>query len=115
MVMARQDRNALSSSQVTAEVRICDLRILVGATIPRVLQSGPVLNLQRSPWTKGVELQDKFMASAPFHTGNPRVIAIKAIHNDVLSRCHDEYRDYLTTKHMEEPAVQELYHGTNNN
>merc|ERR1712217_658910 len=35
--------------------------------------------------------------------------------NEVLSRCHEEYRDYLRTKHMEEPAVQELYHGTNNN
>jgi len=64
---------------------------------------------------KGVELSDKFMASAPFHTGHPRIIGIKAIKNETLSRCHDEYRDYLTTKHMEEPAVQELYHGTNNN
>jgi hypothetical protein len=58
---------------------------------------------------------DKFMASAPFHTGNPTVIGIKAIHNETLSSCHEEYRDYLKTKHMEEPAVQELYHGTNNN
>merc|ERR1712072_1648275 len=64
---------------------------------------------------KGVELQDKFMASAPFHDGCPRIIGIKAIHNERLSRCHEEYRDYLTTKHMEEPTVQELYHGTNNN
>jgi len=64
---------------------------------------------------KGVELQDKFMASGPFHNGYPRVIGIKAIQNDRLSRCHEEYRDYLTTKHLEEPAVQELYHGTNNN
>merc|ERR1712038_1335763 len=51
----------------------------------------------------------------PFHTGQPRIIGIKAIRNDTLSRCHEEYRDYLRTKHMEEPAVQELYHGTNNN
>merc|ERR1712070_334498 len=64
---------------------------------------------------KGVELTEKFIGSAPFHNGMPKVIGIKAIHNDVLSRCHDEYRDYLTTKHLEEPAVQELYHGTNNN
>jgi len=64
---------------------------------------------------KGVELIDKFMSSQSFHDGTPRVIGIKAINNDTLSRCHDEYRDYLTTKHMEEPAVQELYHGTNNN
>lgn len=64
---------------------------------------------------KGVELIDKFMASGPFHNGNPKVVGIKAIHNEVLSRCHNEYREYLTTKHMEEPAVQELYHGTNNN
>jgi len=55
------------------------------------------------------------MASAPFHTGGPRIIGIKAIKNDVLSKCHEEYRQYLVTKHMEEPAVQELYHGTNNN
>merc|ERR1719487_2625488 len=55
------------------------------------------------------------MASAPFHDGDPRVVGIKAINNETLSRCHDEYRNYLTTKHMEEPAVQELYHGTNNN
>merc|ERR1711871_647642 len=64
---------------------------------------------------KGVELSDKFMASAPFHTGNPKIIGIKAIKNETLSRCHEEYRKYLTNKHMEEPAVQELYHGTNNN
>lgn len=64
---------------------------------------------------KGVEICDKFNASAPFHNGNPKIIGIKAIKNEVLSRCHEEYRKYLTTKHMEEPAVQELYHGTNNN
>jgi hypothetical protein len=64
---------------------------------------------------KGVELIDEFMASAPFHNGWPAVISIKAITNETLSRCHEEYRDDVTTKHMEEPAVQELYHGTNNN
>jgi hypothetical protein len=64
---------------------------------------------------KGVELTEKFIGSAPFHNGMPKVIGIKAIKNDTLSKCHDEYRDYLTTKHMEEPTVQELYHGTNNN
>merc|ERR1712190_344723 len=64
---------------------------------------------------KGMEICDKFMASAPFHTGYPKVVGIKAIKNPTLSRCHDEYRKYLTTKHMDEPAEQELYHGTNNN
>jgi len=64
---------------------------------------------------KGVELSDRFMASGSFHNGTPQIVSIKAIRNQTLSRCHDEYRDYLTTKHMEEPAVQELYHGTNNN
>merc|ERR1712048_1531253 len=64
---------------------------------------------------KATEIMEKFMASAPFHTGQPRIVGIKAIKNDVLSRCHEEYRKYLTTKHGEEPAVQELYHGTNNN
>merc|ERR1711920_1075393 len=64
---------------------------------------------------KGVELRDKFMSSAPFHNGSPRILSIRALNNEVLSRCHEEYRDYLKTKHMEEPAVQELYHGTNNN
>jgi len=64
---------------------------------------------------KGVEICDKFNASAPFHNGTPQIIGIKAIKNETLSRCHEEYRKYLTNKHMEEPAVQELYHGTNNN
>merc|ERR1712113_190235 len=64
---------------------------------------------------KGVELRDKFMASAPFHNGYPRIVGIRALNNRILSKCHEEYRDYLKTKHMEEPAVQELYHGTNNN
>merc|ERR1712050_806329 len=64
---------------------------------------------------KGVELSDKFMASAPFHNGYPRIVGIRALNNRILSQCHEEYRHYLTTKHMEEPAVQELYHGTNNN
>jgi hypothetical protein len=64
---------------------------------------------------KGVELSEKFMASGSFHNGSARIVGIKAISNEVLSKCHEEYRMYLTTKHMEEPVVQELYHGTNNN
>jgi hypothetical protein len=64
---------------------------------------------------KGVEIRDKFMASAPFHTGHPTIVGIQAIKNETLSRCHEEYRKYLTTKHVDEPAEQELYHGTNNN
>jgi len=64
---------------------------------------------------KYAEISDKFMASAPFHTGHPRIVGIKAIKNDTLSRCHAEYAQYLRNKHMEEPAVQELYHGTNGN
>jgi len=55
------------------------------------------------------------MASAPFHDGYPEVIAVNAIHNPVLERCHEEYRKYLKTKHDEEPVARELYHGTNNN
>jgi hypothetical protein len=55
---------------------------------------------------KGVELHDKFMGSAPFHNGRPRVIGIKAIHNQVLSRCHEDYQEYLATKHMEEPQCK---------
>lgn len=64
---------------------------------------------------KGSEIRDKFMSSAPFHNGRPTIVGISAIKNDTLSACHEEYRRYLRTKHMEEPAVQELYHGTNNN
>merc|ERR1712228_1142668 len=64
---------------------------------------------------KGVEIRGKFMASAPFHTGRPTIVGIKVIKNDALSKCHEEYRRYLTTKHVDEPAEQELYHGTNNN
>jgi len=63
---------------------------------------------------KGNEIASKFMASAPFHDGKPHVVAIKAINNQVLERCHEEYRRYLKTKHGEEPTVRELYHGTNN-
>jgi len=63
---------------------------------------------------KGNEIASKFMATAPFHDGQPRVIAINAISNDVLTRCHEEYRKYLATRHREEPTVRELYHGTNN-
>lgn len=64
---------------------------------------------------KAAELIEKFTASGSFHNGTPRVVGINAIDNEVLSRCHEQYRGYLITKHMEEPAVQELYHGTNNN
>jgi hypothetical protein len=64
---------------------------------------------------KGNEILDKFMNSAPFHNGRPRVTAIKAIMNPTLASCHEEYRKYLCTKHGEEPIVRELYHGTNNN
>merc|ERR1712183_54452 len=64
---------------------------------------------------KGNEIRDKFMKSAPFHDGHPRVVKISAISNPTLSRCHEEYRRYLSTKHGEEPTVRELYHGTNNN
>merc|ERR1712110_1238897 len=64
---------------------------------------------------KGNEIQTKFLTSASFHDGTPRVVAIKAITNNVLARCHDQYRQYLATKHGEEPTVRELYHGTNNN
>jgi len=63
---------------------------------------------------KGNEIATKFMTSAPFHDGQPRVVAIKAISNDALTRCHEEYRKYLLTKHGQEPTVRELYHGTNN-
>jgi hypothetical protein len=64
---------------------------------------------------KGDEIVSKFMASAPFHNGHPRVVGIKQIRNDILSRRHQEYREYLAHKHGEEPTSQELYHGTNCN
>jgi len=64
---------------------------------------------------KGDEIVSKFMASAPFHTGQPRVVGIKQIRNDTLSRLHQQYKEYLENKHGEEPTTQELYHGTNCN
>jgi len=64
---------------------------------------------------KGDEITSKFMASAPFHNGMPEVVGIKQIKNDKLLKCHEEFRQWLTDKHGEEPTVQELYHGTNNN
>merc|ERR1719401_3288361 len=63
---------------------------------------------------KGNEIRDKFLKSSPFYDGQPRIVAIKAIINHSLARCHEDYRKYLQTKHGEEPAVRELYHGTNN-
>jgi len=64
---------------------------------------------------KGDEIVSKFMASAPFHNGQPRVVGIRQIKNNVLSKLHQQYRDYLANKHGEEPTTQELYHGTNCN
>jgi len=64
---------------------------------------------------KGNEIASKFVASGPFHDGSPKIVAIKAIKNEVLSGLHEEYRRYLAEKHREEPKVRELYHGTNNN
>jgi len=63
---------------------------------------------------KSDEIRSKFMASAPFHNGMPEIVGIKQIKNERLSRCHEDYRRWLADKHGEEPAVQELYHGTNN-
>jgi len=63
---------------------------------------------------KGAEICGRFMSSAPFCDGNPKIVGINAIKNDALSDLHEEYRHYLRTKHPEEPVAQELYHGTNN-
>merc|ERR1711865_419031 len=64
---------------------------------------------------KGNEIVSNFQSTAPFHDGSPRVVGIKAIKNDTLTRLHEEFRQYLANKHREEPKVRELYHGTNNN
>jgi len=63
---------------------------------------------------KGEEIISKFQASFP-NSRAPHVVGVKKIHNEVLAKCHEQYRSYLANKHGEEPAVQELYHGTNNN
>jgi len=64
---------------------------------------------------RGDEICSKFMSSAPFHNGQPRVVGIKAINNPILRNLHDRFRKYLADKNKEEPKVIELYHGTNNN
>jgi len=64
---------------------------------------------------KGNEIISNFMSTAPFHDGNPSVVGIKAIKNDVLAGLHEDYRGYLANRHCQEPKVRELYHGTNNN
>merc|ERR1712039_786599 len=64
---------------------------------------------------RGDEIVSKFMTSAPFHNGQPRIMGIKAINNPMLSQLHDRFRKYLADKNQEEPKVLELYHGTNNN
>lgn len=63
---------------------------------------------------RGDEIISKFMTSAPFHNGHPKVVAINAINNPTLNNLHDHFRKYLADKNKEEPKVVELYHGTNN-
>jgi len=48
---------------------------------------------------KSDEIRSKFMASAPFHNGMPKIVGIKAIKNETLARCHEDYRRWLTDKH----------------
>lgn len=63
---------------------------------------------------RGDEIVSKFMTSAPFHNGQPKVVGINAINNATLGNLYDRYRRYLADKNKEEPKVVELYHGTNN-
>eukprot|EP00931_Biecheleriopsis_adriatica_P033445 TRINITY_DN19409_c0_g3_i1.p1 TRINITY_DN19409_c0_g3~~TRINITY_DN19409_c0_g3_i1.p1 ORF type:complete len:1373 (-),score=316.79 TRINITY_DN19409_c0_g3_i1:99-4079(-) len=63
---------------------------------------------------KGDEIVSKFMKSAPFHTGTPKVVEINAIDNPVLRNLHERYKSYLKEKNGGEPQILELYHGTNN-
>lgn len=64
---------------------------------------------------KGEELSSKFMTSAPFHDGCPRIVKIHAIKNTRQAQLFSQYRLYLAKKNGEEPPVRELYHGTNCN
>jgi hypothetical protein len=64
---------------------------------------------------RGDEIVSKFMSSAPFHNGAPRIVKINAIDNATLNNLFDRFRSYLAEKNKEEPKVIELYHGTNNN
>lgn len=63
---------------------------------------------------KGEEIVSKFMLSAPFHDGNPRVVEINAIHNRALQDHFDFMRGNMMKKNSEDPRALELYHGTNN-
>jgi len=63
---------------------------------------------------KGEEIVSRFMKSAPFHDGQPKVIEINAIENPILATLHDRYKAYLRDKNKEDPKVMELFHGTNN-
>lgn len=64
---------------------------------------------------RGDEIVSKFMASAPFHDGTPKIVGIKAINNPILNNLHERYRKYLADKNKEEPKAIELFHGTNTN
>jgi len=64
---------------------------------------------------KGDEICSKFLSSAPFHNGNPKVIALHSIQNHHLQQLHEFYRAYLRDKNGEESKSVDLYHGTNNN
>jgi len=63
---------------------------------------------------KGEELTSKFLSSGSFHNGSPQVVAIHAVRNETLQQLQEKYRQYLKEKNKEEPAVLELFHGTNN-
>lgn len=64
---------------------------------------------------KGDEISTAFLRSAPFHDGQPVVLAISAIHNPRLGKQHEFYRRYLAQKNGKAPKQVELYHGTNMN
>jgi len=81
---------------------------------PTVLASYKLSQLERGT-AKWDELASKFLTSAPFHDGQPRLVRINAIQNETLEALHEGYRRYLRQKHGEESKTIELYHGTNNN
>jgi len=62
------------------------------------------------------ELVGRFMESAPFHNGRPRVVGVYAINNPDLARLHHSYHGFCVEKcRGVEPMRLELFHGTNNN
>jgi len=58
------------------------------------------------------QVETSLLQSAPFHNGQPQLIAVHRIVNPVLEKMYEQRRNFLTQKHGF-TVEKELWHGTN--